>query len=124
MSTLTSLPREVLKWLLSLDLSFPVKNVKRYSSCNLCYDQMLVVAFTWPAVSPSFNLLLLCRDFSNGFLFAEILSRYYPADIQMHSFENVTSLERKKANWVVLERLLKVRQCCCSVDARPSAGLP
>lgn len=26
----------------------------------------------------------------------------------MHSFENVRSLERKKANWVVLERLFKV----------------
>lgn len=49
-----------------------------------------------------------CRDFSNGFLYAEILSRFFPADIQMHSFENVRSLERKKANWVVLERLFKV----------------
>lgn len=52
-----------------------------------------------------------CRDFSNGFLFAEILCRYYPADVQMHSFENVTSIERKRANWVVLERLFKVCRC-------------
>jgi len=26
----------------------------------------------------------------------------------MHSFENVTSMERKRANWVVLEKLFKV----------------
>lgn len=112
MSTLTSLPREVLKWLLSLDLSFPVKNIKRFVS-QLGYNPVGAAA-RLEHLRPS-CVLLLCRDFSNGFLFAEILSRFYPSDIQMHSFENVTSLERKKANWVVLERLFKVcsRKPCC-----------
>jgi hypothetical protein len=49
------------------------------------------------------------RDFANGFLVAEILSKYFPQDIQMHSFENVTSQELKMANWRVLEKFFRVR---------------
>lgn len=48
------------------------------------------------------------RDFANGFLYAEILSRYYPNDVAMHSFENVASTERKKKNWQLLEKLFRV----------------
>uniref|UniRef100_A0A7R9YU19 Calponin-homology (CH) domain-containing protein n=1 Tax=Chlamydomonas euryale TaxID=1486919 RepID=A0A7R9YU19_9CHLO len=70
-----SLPRELLKWTLSLDLSYPIKNPR--------------------------------RDLCNGFVFAEMLSRYYPGDVQMHSFENVTSNERKKSNWELLTKLFK-----------------
>ncbi|KAG1669298.1 hypothetical protein FOA52_014859 [Chlamydomonas sp. UWO 241] len=69
------LPRGLLKWLLSLDLSYSIKNPR--------------------------------RDLSNGFLLAEVLCRYFPADVQMHSFENVTSVERKKANWGLLLKLFK-----------------
>ncbi|CAJ0947444.1 unnamed protein product [Ranitomeya imitator] len=44
------------------------------------------------------------RDLSNGYITAEIFSWYYPDDIQMHSFENGTSLPAKLGNWSLLEK--------------------
>uniref|UniRef100_M3YKV8 Spermatogenesis-associated protein 4 n=1 Tax=Mustela putorius furo TaxID=9669 RepID=M3YKV8_MUSPF len=46
------------------------------------------------------------RDFSNGFLIAEIFTIYYPWDLKLSSFENGTSLKIKLNNWALLEQFL------------------
>lgn len=70
-----SLPREVLKWIQSLDLTYSVKNIR--------------------------------KDFLNGFLVAQIYSRYYPEYFPMHTIENGYSNSYRKNNWGLIELYLK-----------------
>lgn len=47
------------------------------------------------------------RDFSNGFLVAEIFSRFYDKDISMHGFDSGTATRVKRDNWGQLSRFFK-----------------
>ena len=59
---------------------------------------------------------------------AELLSCYFPADIQLHSYSNVHSLERKKNNWFLLDKFFKARGFAASTTTHGalhlSANLP
>ncbi|GIQ85669.1 hypothetical protein KIPB_007377, partial [Kipferlia bialata] len=46
-------------------------------------------------------------DFQNGFLIAEIFSRYYPSALQIHSFDTGVGSKVRTANWAFLERFFR-----------------
>ncbi|KAK9829140.1 hypothetical protein WJX72_004129 [[Myrmecia] bisecta] len=53
----------------------------------------------------SISLKNVRRDAANGFIVAEMLSRYFPADVQMHSFANGQSTKCKSDNWAQIRRV-------------------
>jgi hypothetical protein len=44
------------------------------------------------------------RDLSNGWVFAEILCRHFPSEVEMYQFDNGFKLEKKRNNWEHLQK--------------------
>eukprot|EP00798_Chlamydomonas_sp_ICE-L_P025281 gene25281-10934_t len=75
------------------------------------------VALKWvQGLDLSHSLRNVRRDTANGFLVAEIFSRYFPKDIQMHSFSNVTATVNKRNNWDQLKTYCERQEIDFPVD--------
>lgn len=69
------------------------------------------------------------RDLSNGWLFAEMLQRFYPTEIEMYQFDNGFRLDKKTNNWEHLVKFCKrkgldisVRDYDAVIHCAPNAG--
>jgi len=51
----------------------------------------------------------LTRDFANGFLVAEIISRVYEGDVDIYQYYNGLRMEKRQDNWERIEKILKKR---------------
>ena len=70
-----NIPREILKWLQTLELTHTIKDAK--------------------------------FDLANGYFFAQMLQRYHPNIINIHSYENKSKLESRMNNWLELHKQFK-----------------
>jgi hypothetical protein len=62
------------------------------------------------------RFVLLIRDLSNGYAFAEILHAYFPHDIHMFAFINGRALNARLSNWSLIKQFLTKKNLPISKD--------
>ena len=86
----------------------------QFNSCRLAQRSTQVGPVARPVLlseePQKVSLSLTSRAFNNGFLVAEIFSRYFPSDVQMHSFDNAENYKKKKDNWQQLQLFFEKRK--------------
>ena len=56
------------------------------------------------------------RDVANGYIFGEILSRYYPALVSMHSFHREIGLPYREINWQLILKILAKTELVIKIE--------
>jgi hypothetical protein len=49
-------------------------------------------------------------NFDDSFIVAEILSRYYPKEVNIYTVYNEQNLDKKRDNWEQISKLLKKKE--------------
>lgn len=115
---LPNMCRDVYKWVHRLDLSYALRSPRRCeASANSAYARVTVSVSVPQTGKGTTAVEALCmlvprcammalgrsRDCANGFLVAELLSRYFPKDVNMRSYENGRSSHFRNDNWMQIQ---------------------
>eukprot|EP00828_Plagiopyla_frontata_P044090 TRINITY_DN708_c0_g1_i1.p1 TRINITY_DN708_c0_g1~~TRINITY_DN708_c0_g1_i1.p1 ORF type:complete len:736 (+),score=116.88 TRINITY_DN708_c0_g1_i1:25-2232(+) len=62
------------------------------------------------ALDLTYQIRNIKRDLANGFIIAEIISRYYPSLFDINKFNTSNGLREKKMNWEFIAKLLQKKE--------------
>jgi hypothetical protein len=76
------------------------------SDHNLEVDELYAWIDSIPLSRPKRNI---ARDFADGVLVAEVVSHFYPKQVDLHNYPAASSVAQRKVNWQTLNRKVLIK---------------